>query len=218
MLVDEGALTQENGSWRAAGELGKVTTPPTIQALLAARLDRLNQTDRGALECASVIGKLFMGEALGALLPEEEWLDDRLASLVRSDLIRPDRADDSFRFRHILIRDAAYQGLAKERRAEFHERFAAWLEEARRDRLREYEEILGYHLEQAHRLRAQLAPEDEHMAELADAPRASSRLRAGAPSTGGTCLPPQGSSHGRCCCGAPTSSRRAGLLPTSPRP
>jgi predicted ATPase len=75
-------------------------------------------------------------------------------SLVRKELIRPDRAefagDDAFRFVHALVRDAAYAAMAKELRADLHERFAAWLEQAAGDRLVEYEEILGYHLEKAY--------------------------------------------------------------------
>jgi tetratricopeptide (TPR) repeat protein len=100
------------------------------------------------------------------LVPAAERLDEHLASLVRKDLIRADRADEeAFRFRHILIRDAAYLAVAKEARAELHESFATWLEDARPGR--EYQEILGYHLEQAHRYRAELAPPDHHTRELA---------------------------------------------------
>ena len=87
-------------------------------------------------------------------------------SLVRKELIRPDRAefadDDGFRFVHALVQDAAYASMAKELRAELHERYAGWLEAAASGRMGEYEEILGYHLEQAHRSRAQLGPLDEH--------------------------------------------------------
>ena len=81
------------------------------------------------------------------------------AALVRSELIRPDRAqlpgEDGFRFRHLLIRDAAYDALPKATRAELHERFADWLEE-RGAELVELDEILGYHLEQAARYRHEL--------------------------------------------------------------
>src|SRR3989475_12928125 len=86
-------------------------------------------------------------------------------ALVRKELVRPDRTqlpgDDAFRFRHLLIRDAAYDGLPKATRAELHERFAAWLEEHGAD-LVELDEILGYHLEQAVRYRVELgAPDDK---------------------------------------------------------
>jgi class 3 adenylate cyclase/tetratricopeptide (TPR) repeat protein len=168
MLVDQGRLEQEETGWTVRGELGPLAAPPTIQALLSARIDRLDPPERALLELASVIGRLFSRDAVAALSPEKTGVDQKLASLVRKDLIRPDRhRDDSFHFRHILVRDAAYQGMAKQQRAELHERFAGWLEEVRPGRLREYEEILGYHLEQAHRHRAELAPADERTQALA---------------------------------------------------
>jgi predicted ATPase len=83
-----------------------------------------------------------------------------LLSLVRKELVRPDESDfadeDAFRFRHLLLRDAAYDSLPKEARAELHELFAAWLEAKVSERQSEYEEILGYHLEQAFRWRSEL--------------------------------------------------------------
>ena len=92
----------------------------------------------------------------------------RLLALVRKELIRPDRSDfpgdDGFRFAHMLIRDAAYDSTPKELRAELHERYADWLELKAADRIREYEEILGFHLEQACRYRRELAPLDEQTA------------------------------------------------------
>jgi predicted ATPase/class 3 adenylate cyclase len=168
MLVDEGRLARAEEGWAATGELDVLETPPTIQALLSARIDRLEGEERAVLERAAVVGKLFSRDAVVALSPDSAALDEHLATLVRKDLIRPDPTrENSFRFRHILIRDAAYQALAKEKRAELHERFARWLEEDRPGRIREYEEILGYHLEQAHRHRAELAPADERTDALA---------------------------------------------------
>jgi predicted ATPase len=99
-----------------------------------------------------------------ALVPEEVQVTPRLAALTRKQLIRRDRAvfpgDDGFRFRHLLIRDAAYDALPKALRAELHERFAGWLEQ-HGSSLVELDEILGYHLEQAHQYRVELGKEDE---------------------------------------------------------
>ena len=134
-----------------AGETEEVDVPPTLQALLAARLDQLDPPERAVLERGAVEGELFHRGAVQALAPEETQLTPRLAGLTRKDLIRPDRAqlpgDDGFRFRHLLIRDAAYEALPKATRAELHRRFADWL--AERGGLVELDEVLGYHLEQA---------------------------------------------------------------------
>ena len=136
-----------------------VVVPPTIQALLAARLDQLDASERGVLERGAVEGKIFHRGGVEALAPEEQDVPTKLMALVRKELVRPDRTqlpgDDAFRFRHLLIRDAAYDGLPKTARSELHERFAAWLEGHGSD-LIELDEIVGYHLEQAHRYRTEL--------------------------------------------------------------
>ena len=129
-----------------------VAVPPTLQALLGARLDRLDLPDRRVLERGSVEGEVFHRGAVQALTPEEPQVTPRLAALVRNEFICPDAAqlpgDDGFRFRHLLVRDAAYGSLPKAARAELHERFALWLEE-HASALPELDEILGYHFEQA---------------------------------------------------------------------
>jgi class 3 adenylate cyclase/tetratricopeptide (TPR) repeat protein len=156
---------------------GDVVVPPTIQALLAARLDQLDPSERGVLERGSVEGKIFHRGGVEALAPDEPDVATRLMALVRKELVRPDRAqlpgDDAFRFRHLLIRDAAYDGLPKSARAELHERFATWLETHGAD-LVELDEILGYHLEQAHRYRLELGVDGEETDGLAR--RAADRL------------------------------------------
>ena len=130
--------------------------PPTIQALLAERLDRLSGGARQVLERAAVIGKQFVPHAVIDLSPESQRADVTrvLMDLVRRDFIQPDISpsaeEDGFRFRHGLIRDAAYAGTAREERVDLHGRFAQWIEAERGDRLPEVEEIVGYHYEQAY--------------------------------------------------------------------
>ena len=140
-----------------AAEETEVEVPPTLKALLAARLDQLDDAERRVLERGSVEGEVFHRGAVQALAPEETQVTTRLAALVRHQLVRPERAqlpgDDGFRFRHLLIRDAAYDALPKPSRAELHERFADWLDE-HGDELVELDEIVGYHLEQAYRYAA----------------------------------------------------------------
>ena len=136
-----------------------IVVPPTLHALLHARLDQLDPPDRRVLERGAVEGEVFHRGAVQALSPEEPQVTPRLAALVREGLIEPDApqvpGDDAFRFRHLLIRDAAYGGLLKATRAELHERFARWLEE-HAPTLVELDEMLGYHFEQAWRLRLEL--------------------------------------------------------------
>ena len=172
MLVDQGVLQRENGGWRAADELHTVSVPPSISALVAARLDHLEPLERDLIGRASVVGKIFQRSAVAELSPPErrEELGPRLMTLVRKELVRPDRSattgDEAFRFRHLLVRDAAYASLTKEQRADLHARFADWLERIAEDRLLEYQEIIAYHLEQAHRYRSELGLTDELTAAL----------------------------------------------------
>ena len=146
---------------------GDIVVPPTIQALLAARLDQLDPSERGVLQAGAVEGRLFHRGAVQALTPEEPEVATRLTGLVRKELVRPDKplipGDDAFRFRHLLIRDAAYEALPKAARAELHARFADWLEHRGRE-LVELDEILGFHLERAARYKAELGVADEQLA------------------------------------------------------
>ena len=166
------ALVGESGD-------GEVSVPGTIQALLAARLDQLEPAERGVLERGSVEGRVFHRGAVQALAPEETQVDTRLNGLVRKELVRPDKAqlpgEDAYRFRHLLIRDAAYDALPKATRGELHERFAAWLEEHGAD-LVELDEILGYHLEQAHRYQVELGGDRDRQDAVGE--RAAARLAA----------------------------------------
>ncbi len=142
-----------------AAEKGEVDVPPTLRALLQTRLDQLEHSERRVLERGAIEGEIFHRGAVQALDPEEPNVSPRLAALVRRELIRPTRSllpeEDAFRFRHLLIRDTAYDALPKATRAELHEQFALWLER-RAGELVEIDEILGHHLEQACRYRAEL--------------------------------------------------------------
>ena len=160
---------------------GEVVVPPTIQALLAARLDQLEPAERGVLERGAVEGLVFHRGSVAALAPDEPTVDGRLITLVRKDLVRPEppviRDDEAYRFRHLLIRDTAYEALPKAIRAELHERFATWLEGHGAD-LVELDEIVGYHLEQAFRYRTELGPLDDPARSIGE--RAAARLTRGA--------------------------------------
>jgi class 3 adenylate cyclase/tetratricopeptide (TPR) repeat protein len=148
--------------------------PATIQALLASRLETLSPEERDVLERASVVGLEFEWDVLAQLAPDRRRPPGSvLFGLVRKELIRPHEAiDDTFWFRHMLIRDAAYDRISKERRADLHERIADWLD----GRGGEFDEIVGYHLEQAHRCLGDLGPPTQRSRSLGE--RAAVRLAA----------------------------------------
>jgi len=164
---------------REHGGDGEIVVPPTIHALLQARLDTLGADERVVMERGSVEGEVFHRGAVAELAPDpvSAALGSHLATLVRKELIRsvaptfPE--DEGFRFRHLLIRDAAYESLPKATRARLHEQFADWL---RQHDLVERDEILGYHLEQAHRYRSELGSVDPRLPQLAS--RTSEHLAA----------------------------------------
>ena len=174
MLVDDGRVVREGSEWVAVGDLGDLSVPPTTSALLAARIDRLGRGERATLERASVMGQVFYREALDELAEEDVSAD--VASLVRKQFVRPERSDvpgmDAMAFRHLMIRDAAYEGMPKSLRGELHERFSDWLEA----RASEQEELIGYHLEQAQSYLVEVGGDAEHRQGLAQ--RAAGHLRA----------------------------------------
>ena len=151
MLVERGELAREPA---------ELEVPATIEALMAARLDQLSADERAVLGRGSVIGVQFGAGEVAHLSDETRPAAVRAAlmAMVRHDLLRPDpeatlpmgHEDEAFSFRHQLIRDSAYAGMSKAERARLHERYARWLEELPAERLRQLDEVVGYHLEQAH--------------------------------------------------------------------
>ena len=148
--------------------------PPTIGALLAARLDGLPERERHLLECAAVVGRTFWPEAVADLIPDTDRADFQrgLADMVQRDLIRPERSDvaegDAYRFRHLLIRDAAYASLPKSERAELHERFAGWLAVRWTRNPAEVDVIVAYHREQAFRYHVELRDDGPNVRRLGE--------------------------------------------------
>ncbi len=180
MLVDEGVLRLQDGICRLEGDLEDLALPTSLHALLGARLDRLEPDVRAALERGAIEGEVFHRGAVVELSPPRSRpsVPAGLEALVGKELIRPAEAsftgEAAFRFKHILVRDAAYQGTAKKLRGELHEQFAGWLEHLLGSRVIEYEEILGYHLEQSYRYRSELGPVDDEARALGT--RAAERL------------------------------------------
>ena len=180
MLVDNGTLRRDGDRWVVADDARRIVVPPTIHALLAARLDDLAREERAVVEPASIVGLVFPQAAVEHLIDpgQRPRVPTSLAALARKQFVRSEALDDdaAYRFGHQLIRDTAYGSLLKRERVAFHERFVDWADAVnrRRGRETEFEEILGYHLEQAHRYRSELGPLDDEAIEVGV--RASARL------------------------------------------
>lgn len=173
LLLEEGLLHVDHGRWRSADDLQELPVPASIQVLLASRLDLLEREERQVLERAAIEGQRFHRSAVVRLSDQEPaTVGASLQALVRKELVRQ-AGDDEFRFRHLLIRDAAYEAMPKQVRSVLHERFAEWAESRSGDEV-ELDEILGHHLEQAYAYRVALGPAGP--AEDALAARAADRL------------------------------------------
>jgi len=156
----------ECGEERAVEEI-----PDTVQALIAARIDRLQPASKSVLQRASVIGRSFWAGAV-EYLAEDESPSDAIEDLLLRDLVVGEsrstlKNETAYRFKHVLIRDVAYASLTKSARAKHHARFAEWLRERAGDELLE---IRAHHLDHAASLLAELdgAPPAELAREAAE--------------------------------------------------
>ncbi len=214
MLIDDGALREDGGRWVVTAPSLQIVVPPSIHALLQARLDGLSATERATVEPASVIGLEFAQSAVQSMAspPLREGVLQTLGALTRKHFIRPVEEDEGpharfarcpprglsvasggrapltgphdrfarcppselsvasggqapltgrYRFQHHLVRETVYKGLLKRARAQMHLDFVRWADAVNGERAPEFEEILGYHLEQAHRNLAELGALDD---------------------------------------------------------
>ncbi len=196
MLADEGVLVGADGSFQVARTPDEIPVPATIELLLAARLDRLPVPERAALGRGAVIGRQFGASEVGELTPlgDRPELLTRLLALVRKELVRQEEEEElafgdepgeelRFRFRHQLVRDAAYEALPKHERARLHELFAGWLERTRSGQADPLHEVVGHHLAEAARLSGEIggnAPAAQALARRAAAHLEAAAQRASA--------------------------------------
>ena len=132
--------------------------PDTLQALIAARIDRLPAQAKTALQRAAVIGRVFWRAAVERLSPDFDSVEEPLDDLLLRDFILDEprssiRGEPAYRFKHVLIREVAHSMLSKSARAELHAAFATWLKERTGDELLE---IRAFHLDRAAALTAEL--------------------------------------------------------------
>jgi class 3 adenylate cyclase/tetratricopeptide (TPR) repeat protein len=166
MLVEGGRLRRSGDRWVSTEVLGDLAPPESVQAVIAARLDHLEQDDRFVLQAASVVGQEFSRAAL-ASLEIADGVEERLARLVSRQLVRPPDAGskaDTFVFAHPLVREVAYAALTKAERADLHERYARLV--ASTGAALDLDEVLGHHLYMAVRSLRDLDPGDARVRSL----------------------------------------------------
>ncbi len=173
MLVEGAQIVRRNEAWVVTRATGQLDVPPTVEALLAARIDALNSAERETLAPASIIGREFPQAAVLALAQNmaREEVVSALIDLGRRRLVMPASNPDALvdhRFTSLLVRDVVYAGLLKRTRADWHQAFASWLEDAVGTRVGEYTEVIGYHLEQGYHYLRQLGTEDVHVADIGE--------------------------------------------------
>jgi class 3 adenylate cyclase len=156
-LIDEGRIERAGDRWRAVSGIEEVAIPDTIQGVLAARIDLLEPGDKRALQSAAVVGRVFWAGPVETLLDGADLaLDEGLERLEGRELVLARlgstiAGEREFMFKHVLIRDVAYESLPKRERAGAHTRVARWIEETLGERTREFGELLAYHYAEAHR-------------------------------------------------------------------
>jgi hypothetical protein len=169
-LLDSGALVESDEGWMLAGDEGDLAMPDTVHAVLAARIDRLPETEKAALQAGAVMGRVFSRAGVVHLLGGEEpdfgLLEERdLVGSVRSPVPGEDR---ELAIKHALTREVAYGSIPKARRGRLHAALADWLEEEGSD---ERAPVLAYHYNEA-------AKEEDADLVWADAPDELARVRA----------------------------------------
>jgi len=148
-LVERGLISRKWDSWVVASEIGEIGVPETLQGILLARIDCLEEDIRRTLQMASVIGRSFLYRILDAISEAEKHLDDHLSQLQRLDLVREKSRipDLEYIFKHSLTQEAAYESLLIERRKEFHLRVAEALQQLFPDHADEFYGLVAHHWE-----------------------------------------------------------------------
>ncbi|MBM4466215.1 MAG: tetratricopeptide repeat protein [Chloroflexi bacterium] len=152
-LIDDGAIVRDeaSGRWQATREVADIPIPDTLQGVLMARIDRLQEETKRVLQMASVIGRIFLYKVLAAIAEEERELNKHLVTLQREEMIR-ERAripELEYIFKHHLTQEAAYNGLLKKQRRVFHRQVAETLEQMFPERIEEQVGLLAHHWERA---------------------------------------------------------------------
>jgi class 3 adenylate cyclase/tetratricopeptide (TPR) repeat protein len=154
-LIDGGVLQQdEDGRWQAKGRLDNFAIPGNLQALLAARIDRLPDEGRRVLQWASVIGRTFRRQVLRRINEEGIDLDRALRSLINAELIEEQAADSTYRFRNNLAQEITYRSILRRTRRGYHRKIGEALLLSAVEQSDEQLSALAHHFYQAQDERA----------------------------------------------------------------
>jgi class 3 adenylate cyclase/tetratricopeptide (TPR) repeat protein len=146
-LVESGSLTPHDRGWTLTKPMDDLSIPSTIQGVISARIDRLENKVKRILQEASVIGRAFLYELLKRITEFKEEVDTHITSLERLDLVRARSLYPNLEyiFKHALTQEVVYEGLLKKERREIHRSIGVVIEEVFRDRLSEFYEALAFH-------------------------------------------------------------------------
>jgi class 3 adenylate cyclase/tetratricopeptide (TPR) repeat protein len=152
-LIDQGviAYTSTTGNWQVYEDFSEVALPNTLQGVLMARIDRLQDETKRVLQVASVIGRIFLHRVLVSITTQRLELDEHLLTLQRQEMIR-ERVrlpELEYIFKHHLTQEAAYNGLLRKERRAYHQQVAETLEQLFPTRIDEQVELLAHHWERA---------------------------------------------------------------------
>ncbi len=148
-LVDSGILIRDDGGWQLTRALVDSDIPATVQGIIYARVDLLENGMKRILQEASVIGRTFLCEILARITQLKEHIDECLSGLEQTNLIRKRTLEPNLEyiFKHALTHEAIYHGLLRKERQEIHKRIASVIEKLFEERLSEFYETLAYHFE-----------------------------------------------------------------------
>jgi tetratricopeptide (TPR) repeat protein len=154
-LIESNILVPQNGDWQVRGPITEAEISATIQGVITARVDRLEQESKRILQEASVIGRSFYYDILKKISGIKENIDKSLSGLERFDLIKTKSLQPylEYIFKHALTQEVVYNGLLKKERREIHEQIGQVIEEMFKDRLPEFYETLAFHFKNGHSMK-----------------------------------------------------------------
>ncbi|MFC1719154.1 hypothetical protein ACFL6S_36215, partial [Candidatus Poribacteria bacterium] len=146
-LIEQDVVYREDDRWKAREEIANISVPDTIQSVVLARVDRLQEDAKYVLRCASVIGRLFRYRLLQHISQQERDLDRHLSDFEEKELVYEERTvpELEYAFKHAFTQEATYQGILEQKRGEFHHQVAQGMERLYQERLEEYYEELAEH-------------------------------------------------------------------------